>query len=88
MVMPTDTKGFGPELEGKVLRVFFRDGQVTELKLLIFELHENCNIAMVMPGIIYDVIQANRPKDFPDQKTGACWLGRSYKIERFETGVN
>ena len=84
MVMPTDTKGFGPELEGKVLRVFFRDGQVTELKLIHFDLHENCEHCDGYAGIVYDVIQANRPKDCRDQKPGACCWADFSEIEKFE----
>ena len=84
MTMATDTKGLSPELEGKVLRVFFKDGEIAELKLLIFELHENCKYCDGYAGIIYDVIQTNRPKDFPDQKTKPCWWADLTNIEKFE----
>ena len=84
MIMATDTKGLSPEFEGKVLRVFFKDGEITELKLLHFDVHENCELGDHYAGIVYDVIQTSRPKDCPGQKPGACCWADFTEIERFE----
>jgi hypothetical protein len=81
--MATDTKGLSPELEGKVLRIFFKDGVIAELKLLHFDLHENCEYCDGYAGIIYDLIQFNHPKDFPVPKSACCWADFT-EIEKFE----
>ena len=82
--MSTDAKGLSPEFEGKVLRVFFRDGEITDLKLLHFDLHENCEFGDDHAGIIYDVIQTNRPKDCRGQNPGTCCWADFADIEKFE----
>jgi hypothetical protein len=41
--MAADTQGLTREFEGKVLPIFFNDGVIAEVKLLNFELHENCH---------------------------------------------
>jgi hypothetical protein len=81
--MATDTKGLSPELEGKVLRVFFKDGEIAELKLLWFDLHENCKIGDYYAGIIYDLIQTNRPEEHTDPKAVVFWADFT-EIEKFE----
>jgi hypothetical protein len=82
--MSTDAKGLSPEFEGKVLRVFFRDGEITELKLIHFDLHENCAHCDGYAGIICDVIQTNRPKDCRGEKPGICCWADFTDIEKFE----
>jgi len=81
--MATDTKGLSPEHEGKVLRVFFKDGEIAELRLLHFDLHENCECGDEYAGIIYDLIQTNHPEDYTDPKIGAFWSDFA-EIEKFE----
>ena len=81
--MATDTKGLGPELEGKVLRVFFKDGEITELKLLHFDLHEDCEFGDDNAGIIFDLIRTNRPEEYTDPKVGVFWSDFT-EIEKFE----
>ena len=84
MATATDTKGLSSEFEGKVLRIFFKDGGIAELKLLNFELHENCEYCEGYAGIIYDVVRTNCPKDCPGQKPGACCWADLTEIEKFE----
>ena len=81
--MATDTKGLSPEFEGKVLRVFFKDGEIAELKLLHFDVHEDCEFGDDHAGIIYDVLGTNHPDDYEDLKAGACWSDFA-EIEKFE----
>ncbi len=82
--MATDTKGLSRELEGKVLRVYFKDGVVDEIRLVAFELHENCQFGDEYRGIIYDLIHTNRPDVYmKDPKSCSFWAELD-DIERIE----
>ncbi len=81
--MATDTKRLGPELEGKVLRVFFKGGEIVELKLLSFDVHENCKFGDSYAGIIYHLIQTNRPEEYMNPEAFAFWSDLT-EIEKFE----
>jgi hypothetical protein len=52
-----DTHGIAREMEGKRLRIIFRDGEIAEIRLdlaMIYDCHESCN------GFIYYLLATNR----------------------------
>ena len=59
--MPTDTKGLSQNLEGKRLRLFFRDGEICDAILVSVNVHENCSFGDGYADFFYDVISTNRP---------------------------
>ena len=82
--MATDTKGLSRELEGKVVRIYFQNGEIAEVKLVSFDLHKNCPFGDEYAGIIYDVIKTNRPEIYKvDPATCGFWA-EFQNIEKFE----
>ena len=82
--MATDTKGLSRDFEAKVIRVFFKGGEIAEVKLVSFDLHENCPFGDSYAGIVYDVIQTNRPQSYKtDPNLGAFWADFA-EIDKFE----
>ena len=85
--MPVDTKGLTREVEGKIMRILFADGEEQILKIefvMIFNCHDSCN------GFVYKLLSTNHPENVEKQKQqhpeGFSCLGRfedvvSWKLE-------
>jgi|GEM_PF-5735528 len=88
MTKKTDTRGLTADLQGKQLRLFFRDGEVCDVKLAMVEVHEDCHLCEGYAGIIYDLISTNRPEryraNYEKYEKFSCWANFE-DIERFET---
>jgi hypothetical protein len=82
--MATDTKGRGPEREGKRVRMHFVNGEVCEMKLCLVEVHENCQFCDGYAWFVYDVISTNRPELYKILPGNASFAGRFEDIEHFE----
>jgi len=82
--MTIDTKGLSPELEGKALRIFFQDGEIAEIKLVHFDLLENCEFGDHSEGIIYDLMKTNRPEIYKANPTTSAHWADFTEIEKFE----
>ncbi len=82
--MPTDTHGLSAEHEGKRLRMHFLDGEVCEIKLLHFEVHENCEFCEGYAWFMYDIISTNRPDRYNDLSGKCAYSSQFEEIESFE----
>ena len=62
----------------------FVDGEVSDIKLLHFEVHENCEFCDGYEWFVYDVLSTNRPERYKDPLASAAYSGRFEDIESFE----
>jgi hypothetical protein len=82
---PVDTRGLLPEMQGKNLTVYFRDGEVCQIKLLSLDIHVDCSLCDGYTGFIYDLLSTSTPGKYARApKNGAYW-GNFEDVERVET---
>jgi len=82
--MATDTRGQAREHEGLRLRVYFAGVEVSEIKLVHVEVHENCEYCEGYAWFVYDLISTNRPELYKTPAGGCAYSGKFENIERFE----
>ncbi len=83
--MAADTHGLTSDLEGKVIKVFFKDGEICNLKLLHLDIHEDCPHCSGYAGIIYDLVGTNRPEKYTLPPVKSAFWADLDEIEHFET---
>jgi hypothetical protein len=82
--MAIDTHGLSAQHEGKRLRMRFADGEVSEIKLLNLEVHENCEFCIGYALFLYDIISTNRTDRYK-KLSGSCVYSAELKdVESFE----
>ena len=82
--MATYTHGEAPQHEGLQLRVYFAGGEVSEIKLVHVEVHENCEYCEGYAWFVYDLISTNCPELYKTPAGGCAYSSKFEKIERFE----
>jgi hypothetical protein len=79
-----DTHGLTPEMEGKKLKVHFRDGEVSVIKLTLLEIHVDCHLCDGYTGFIYDLIDSTTPEKYAGTAEKSSFWGHFEDIERVE----
>jgi len=64
--------------------MYFMDGEVSEIKLLHLDVHENCELCEGYASFIYDIKSTNRPDRYKALWDKSTYSGRFEDIKRFE----
>ena len=73
-----------PEQEGKRLRMYFVGGEVSEIKWVHVDVHENGEYCEGYASFLYDLIATDRPGLCKAPAGGCAYSGKFQGIERFE----
>jgi hypothetical protein len=74
---------FGKELEGRKLRLFFSDGEVSEGIVITAPAHDDC---AACDGFAYDLLSTNRPAKYEAMrvKVGSALWSSFDSLEKYE----
>ena len=67
--MATDAKGLSQNLEGSKLRLFFQEGEVSDVVLVSVNIHEGCAFGDDRADFFYELISTNRPDRYRGNET-------------------
>ena len=82
--MAIETKGITRTLEGKTLRVWFSADEIVIIRISSVEVHEDCNLCSGYAGIIYDILQTNRPERYEKNPANAAYWSEFPDIQKWE----
>lgn len=82
--MAIDTKGLTRNIEGKTLRVWFPCGEVALIRVSWVDVHENCSECSGYAGIIYDIIETNRPERYKKNPCNSAYWSEFPDIQKWE----
>jgi hypothetical protein len=81
--MPTVPPKFGKEAEGRKLRLFFSDGEVSEGIVIEAPAHDDCEGCN---GFVYDLLSTDRPAKYEAMhvKIGSAQWSSFDALEKYE----
>jgi hypothetical protein len=82
--MTLDAKGLDQTFAGKTLRVWFSNDEVALIRVNGVEVHEDCELCPGYAGVIFDLVEANRPERYEKEHAGSLTWSKLSEIEKWE----